>query len=45
MLLFKDVESENEYGAAHDLSGMVVIMVDEDDRNESKTHLGLFCHF
>lgn len=29
----------------YDLSGRVVIVMDEDDRNESKTHLGQVCHF
>lgn len=29
----------------YDLSGRVVIVMDEDDRKESKTHLGQVCHF
>lgn len=38
-------EEKKAWSYTSDLSGRVVIIVDEDDRNESKTHLGQVCHF
>lgn len=35
---------ERQHGATH-LSGRMVIVIDEDDRNENKSHVGQVCHF